>query len=176
MSRDELRESFFVECEDLLEVLDAGLSEVDDGNADDETINAVFRAVHSIKGGAGAFALEDLVSFAHLFETVLDEVRSARLALDRELIALFLRSSDMLSDLVAAAQSGTPPNAEAIARNCDELKIHVPDDAEEEEDYEPMALDLDLDLDLGPIDLSPRSAPTKSGSFQAGNSMPAATR
>ena len=118
MSRDELRESFFLECEDLLEVLDTGLNCIAEGQGDDETVNSVFRAVHSIKGGAGAFALDELVSFAHLFETVLDEVRSKSLALERGLIALFLRSSDMLADLVAAAQTGSGSDPVAIERTC----------------------------------------------------------
>ncbi len=151
MSRDELRESFFLECEDLLEVLDTGLNEISDGSADDETINSVFRAVHSIKGGAGAFALDELVAFAHLFETVLDDVRSEKLALDRELIALFLRSLDMLSDLVAASQTGSGSDPDAIERTCQELRVYVTEEEEEEEDYEPMAISLDLDLE--PIEL-----------------------
>ena len=60
----EIRASFFIECEELLEALQDGLQQMDDGSDDPETINIVFRAVHSIKGGAGAFGLEDLVRFA----------------------------------------------------------------------------------------------------------------
>jgi HPt (histidine-containing phosphotransfer) domain-containing protein len=73
-------EAFFEECEDLLVALTEGLGEMRDGQADNETVNAVFRSVHSIKGAAGAFALDELVGFAHKFETVLDEMRSQRLA------------------------------------------------------------------------------------------------
>ena len=79
----EIRETFFLECDDLLEALEADLNTMNDGEGDDETVNAVFRAVHSIKGGAGAFALEDLVRFAHKFETTLDEVRAGRLEIGR---------------------------------------------------------------------------------------------
>jgi len=61
----EIRASFFIECEELLEALQDGLQIMDDGEDDSETINIVFRAVHSIKGGAGAFGLEALVRFAH---------------------------------------------------------------------------------------------------------------
>jgi two-component system chemotaxis sensor kinase CheA len=77
----EIRASFFVECEELLESLQDALGEMDEGQHDNETINVVFRAVHSIKGGAGAFGLDALVSFAHRYETVLDELRSGRLAI-----------------------------------------------------------------------------------------------
>lgn len=153
MSRDELRESFFLECEDLLEVLDTGLNEISNETNDPETINAVFRAVHSIKGGAGAFALDELVEFAHLFETVLDEVHSGRLEIDRDLINLFLRSSDTLCDIVAAARSGGKSDREVIDKVIEDLGAYVPGvEEEEEEEFVPLALDLDLDLAL--IDLS----------------------
>lgn len=78
---DEIRETFFLECEDLLQDLETGLTAIRDGDRDPEKVNSVFRAVHSIKGGAGAFALNDLVRFAHKFETTLDEVRAGRLEL-----------------------------------------------------------------------------------------------
>jgi len=60
----EIRASFFIECEELLEALQDGLQTMADGAGDAETINIVFRAAHSIKGGAGAFGLEELVSFS----------------------------------------------------------------------------------------------------------------
>jgi two-component system chemotaxis sensor kinase CheA len=78
------------------------------GDNDPEIVNAVFRAVHSIKGGAGAFGLEELVSFAHVFETALDEMRAGRLAMSTPAVKLMLRASDMLSDHVSAAQGQTP--------------------------------------------------------------------
>ncbi|TNE93595.1 MAG: chemotaxis protein CheA, partial [Rhodobacteraceae bacterium] len=74
----EIKASFFIECDELLESLQDALTEIEEGAHDGETINIVFRAVHSIKGGAGAFGLEALVAFAHRYETVMDEVRSGR--------------------------------------------------------------------------------------------------
>ena len=64
----------------------------------------MFRAVHSIKGGAGAFKLTALVGFAHVFETALDRVRSGELAPDVDVMKLFLRAADALSDLVTASR------------------------------------------------------------------------
>ena len=61
----EFRASFFIECEELLEALQDGLEAMSDGDTDSETINIVFRAVHSIKGGAGAFGMDQLVGLAH---------------------------------------------------------------------------------------------------------------
>ena len=73
-----IKVTFFQECEEQLSELEAGLLAMEQGETDSETVNAVFRAVHSIKGGAGAFSLEPLVRFAHVFETTLDDVRAAR--------------------------------------------------------------------------------------------------
>ncbi len=81
-----IRETFFQECEEQLAELESGLLAMEGGDQDPETLNAVFRAVHSIKGGAGAFSLEALIRFAHVFETALDEMRSGRLAATPELM------------------------------------------------------------------------------------------
>ena len=84
-----IRASFFEECEELVESLHDALQLMEQGSGDAETVNVVFRAVHSIKGGAGAFGLNDLVDFAHRFDTVLDDLRSGRLVPDAEAIRLF---------------------------------------------------------------------------------------
>ncbi|WP_031554746.1 chemotaxis protein CheA [Parvularcula oceani] len=106
---EEIRQTFFTECEELLEALEAGLLSIHDGTHDEETVNVVFRAVHSIKGGAGAFELDALVRFAHGFETTLDEVRSGRLEPGEDVVATLLRSADVLSDLFAAYRDGAVP-------------------------------------------------------------------
>jgi len=100
-----IRDTFFEECEDLLEALAEGLAAMAGGARDTDTVNAVFRAVHSVKGGAGAFALTDLVAFAHRFETVLDGVRSGTLDLTPEVMHTMQRSADHLADLVEAARN-----------------------------------------------------------------------
>jgi len=103
---EQIKVTFFQECQELLADLEAGLMALEAGEADGDTINAVFRAVHSVKGGAGAFGMEDLVHFAHVFETTLDDTRAGRLVADDEVIKVMLRASDMLADHVAAAQGG----------------------------------------------------------------------
>jgi two-component system chemotaxis sensor kinase CheA len=79
---------------------------MNDGETDSETVNAVFRAVHSIKGGAGAFGLDDLVAFAHVFETTLDCVRSNKLDPGPDVMKVMLKSADVLADLTNAARDG----------------------------------------------------------------------
>lgn len=118
---DDIRQTFFQECDDLLETLDDGLRLVADtldagDGIESETVNAVFRAVHSIKGGAAAFALDNLVRFAHGFETTLDDVRSHRLELTVDVLTVFLRAADQLADLVSAAREGRDPAMEVAAQ------------------------------------------------------------
>jgi two-component system, chemotaxis family, sensor kinase CheA len=146
----EIRLTFFQECEEQLAALENGLIAMQEGQADAETVNAVFRAVHSIKGGAGAFKLNALVSFAHVFETALDRVRSGSLAPDPEVVKLFLRAADALSDLVGASRDGTPADDachRAIADEFDALMGGAPT-AEEDDfaglDFSPTATVFDL--------------------------------
>ncbi|MEP3439230.1 MAG: chemotaxis protein CheA [Hoeflea sp.] len=106
MDMNEIKEIFFQECEEQLAELESGLLRINDGDSDPETVNAVFRAVHSIKGGAGAFGLDDLVAFAHVFETTLDCVRSNKLRTSPELLKVMLKSADVLTDLTAASRDG----------------------------------------------------------------------
>ncbi len=157
----EIRASFFVECEELLESLQDGLQAMDDGVSDAETVNMVFRAVHSIKGGAGAFGLDTLVAFAHKFETAMDEVRGGRLVPNAEVLKLFFHGSDILGDLVRESRDGLDHDEALYAPVLAELEGLVgpnPDDAEDAaaaESFEPTP--LSLDLDFGDDDFSPEA-------------------
>lgn len=152
---DDIRQTFFQECDDLLEALDDGLREVTEaldggGVEDSETVNAVFRAVHSIKGGAAAFGLEELVRFAHRFETALDDVRSRRMVLTMEVLTVFLRAADQLAELVSAARDDRPTSAEAAGQIISRLEAlstvapTPPPQAEAKDllEFAPMALDF----------------------------------
>jgi two-component system chemotaxis sensor kinase CheA len=141
-----LLDTFFEECTDLLEALDEGLGQITDGERDPEVINAVFRAVHSIKGGAGAFGLSDLVGFAHTFETVFDEVRSLKLELDDKLIPVLVRAADHLVELVEAARSGEDADDETRTAILAELESYLEDTGDEDVEFEPMGLAISLDL------------------------------
>ncbi|KQZ30826.1 chemotaxis protein CheA [Caulobacter sp. Root1472] len=117
-----IKVTFFQECEELLADLEGGLLAMQDGNDDGDTVNAVFRAVHSIKGGAGAFGLEPLVRFAHVFETLLDALRSNEIPGTPDLTALLLRASDVLADHVSAARGLGVVDMDASAAMAAELK------------------------------------------------------
>lgn len=120
-----IRETFFQECEEQLAALEAGLLAMEAGDTDPETVNAVFRAVHSVKGGAGAFGLDALVRFAHVFETTLDSVRADRLAPNATLLKLMLRSADALSDLIRAARDNLATDEERYRLLAAELSEFV---------------------------------------------------
>ena len=104
---DHLKTTYFDECAELIDAAYTHLAAIAEGRVDDDTVNAVFRAFHSIKGGGGAFGFDRLVAFAHELETVLDLLRDGRLALAPPVGGLLLRSTDVLSDLVGATRDGT---------------------------------------------------------------------
>ncbi|MEL6639800.1 MAG: chemotaxis protein CheA [Pseudomonadota bacterium] len=145
MTDSAILDAFFEECEDLLVALSDGLEDMREGRADSETVNAVFRAVHSIKGAAGAFSLEDLVGFAHTFETVLDEVRSDKLTADDDLLRVLQRAGDILANLVDAARDDIPADRDQVDPVIEELQSFLGTEAAAEEEFVFEALSLSFD-------------------------------
>ena len=117
-----IKQTFFQECEEQLVELESGLLALDNGTSEPDTINAVFRAVHSIKGGAGAFGLEQLVRFAHTFETSLDLVRSGKITATRSILKTMLTAADTLADLVRSAREGSHADDAEITRMVQQLE------------------------------------------------------
>ncbi|MGJ5619138.1 chemotaxis protein CheA [Sulfitobacter sp. MF3-043] len=148
----EIRASFFIECDDLIEALQDGLQTIEEGQNDSETINVVFRAVHSVKGGAGAFGLDALVRFAHSFETVLDHVRSGHLQVDPSTLKLFYQAADHLTDLVLASRDSTSfpvAQTETLVAKLEGLLgngVTAEPLNGDAIDFQPMPLSLDLSL------------------------------
>jgi len=147
---DEFREMFFQESEELLEAMHDGFEHMVAETDDDETIHAVFRAVHSIKGGAGAFGLDDLVSFAHHFETALEKIRSGAVQNDASTLSLFQRCGDQLADLVTAARKDMPADpatSQTLRAELDDVIGHIPEPEEAEVvQFEPLVLEI-LEID-----------------------------
>ena len=110
-----IKQTFFQECEEQLSDLEGGLLQIADGNTDAELVNAVFRSVHSIKGGAAAFGFDDLVEFVHIFETTLDLLRQNALEPTPAVTKTLLRAADVLSDLVLAVREGRPATGPEVA-------------------------------------------------------------
>ncbi|MBA4007575.1 MAG: chemotaxis protein CheA [Erythrobacter sp.] len=118
MTEDDIKQIFFVECEESLEAAETGLAACREGTHDSETINAIFRAVHSIKGGAGAFGHTALAAYTHGFENLLGDVREGKVPLEPALVDLLLLALDCLRDHVEAARGGgaPPDDTDLLAR------------------------------------------------------------
>ena len=117
MDLDAIQQMFFQESEEGLQALESCFATCREGGDDAETINTIFRAVHSIKGGAGAFGHEHLQTFAHHYESVLDQLRSGGLTMTPALLDVLVAAFDTLTDHVAAAQGerSTPDDSAVLA-------------------------------------------------------------
>lgn len=108
---DQAQQTFIVEAREQLQAMEESLLHLETDPDDDDAIGAIFRAAHTIKGSAGLFGLEPIVSFTHIVEDVLDRLRNGSVEVDAGLIAVLLKSSDHMLELinVAANQGGTLP-------------------------------------------------------------------
>ena len=109
--------AFFEESREGLDAMESGLLSLESGGAgaDPETINVIFRAAHSIKGGAATFGFTSVTDLTHLLETLLDEARAGRRTLDQAATGALLASVDVLRGLLAACEHGSPIDANALA-------------------------------------------------------------
>src|SRR5690554_2171348 len=115
-------DTFFEEAEELLADMERYLLELDVDEPDGEQLNAIFRAAHSIKGGAGTFGFDVLQKTTHLFENLLDYARKGELELRRDLVDIFLETKDMLSDQLNAYRNGDKPDQDAFEYICATLQ------------------------------------------------------
>lgn len=100
MNLDDALQTFIVESFELLQQMEDALLHIEQAPDDPDTINAIFRAAHTIKGSAGLFGLDEIVAFTHVAESVLDRVRDKQLRFTEELTALFLQVCDHIGVLV----------------------------------------------------------------------------
>ncbi|MCM1129918.1 MAG: chemotaxis protein CheA [Oxalobacter formigenes] len=98
---------FFDETEELLAEKERLLLGIDLDNPDAEDIDAIFRAAHSIKGGAATFGLTDIAEVTHVMESLLDEIRKGHMKLTSEHVEVFLMAKDVLKMLRDGHQYGT---------------------------------------------------------------------
>ena len=118
MKKDSARDAVVQEARELLVAMEAALLQIEMEGPSRDSINAIFRAAHTIKGSAGLFAFDSIVQFTHQVEHVLDLVREERLPLNAPMMSLLLQCGDYVSDLVDAIernQEAEEPNAERRA-------------------------------------------------------------
>lgn len=107
--------TFFEESREGLDAMEAGLLALESGQQDPEIINSVFRAAHSIKGGAGTFGFDAIAALTHVLETLLDELRAGKRALEATAVDAMLSSVDVLRALLREAEHGQPADPQAVA-------------------------------------------------------------
>jgi two-component system chemotaxis sensor kinase CheA len=100
MDMDDALQTFIAESRELLESMEQCLLNIEQTPDDVEIINAIFRTAHTIKGSAGLFGLDYIVSFTHIAESVLDRLRNGEISIDADLVALLLTTGDHISTLV----------------------------------------------------------------------------
>ncbi|MFC7287053.1 chemotaxis protein CheA [Herminiimonas glaciei] len=106
---------FFDETEELLAEMEKLLLAVDVSAPDEEDLNAIFRAAHSIKGGAATFGITDLTEVTHVLETLLDRIRKGEMALMAEHVDAFLSAKDVLKMQLDGHRLHTPVDLDAVA-------------------------------------------------------------
>jgi len=99
---DEELEIFLEDCDDQLQMMENALVEMQNSGADDNSIGAIFRAMHTIKGSAGMFGFNEIVTFAHAGENLLDCAREGTVTITEEMVSLFLLCKDYVEKLINA--------------------------------------------------------------------------
>ncbi|KAF1693968.1 chemotaxis protein CheA [Pseudoxanthomonas daejeonensis] len=107
--------TYFEESREGLDAMEAGLLALEGGSLDPEVVNSVFRAAHSIKGGAATFGFDKMTALTHVLETLLDEIRSGKRALAASAVDAMLGSVDVLRALLAESEHGKPADPVAVA-------------------------------------------------------------
>ena len=116
-------QTFFDESFEGLEAMEAGLLGLDVGAADEETVNTIFRAAHSIKGGSATFGFSAVAEFTHIMETLLDEMRAGERMVTEPSVDLLLVSVDCLREMLTAVQSETDIDTDRVGAVQKDLEV-----------------------------------------------------
>ncbi|MDD5240693.1 MAG: chemotaxis protein CheA [Sulfuricella sp.] len=114
MNLDNALQTFFVESHELLQAMEDALLDIEHSDDPVESVNAIFRAAHTIKGSAGLFGLDGIVAFTHVMESVLDKVRGNDLAIDDGMVALLLSCGDHIKVLLNSLVDGQEQSDPAV--------------------------------------------------------------
>ena len=122
MDISDFYQTFFDEADELLADMEQHLLDLVPEAPDSEQLNAIFRAAHSIKGGAGTFGFTILQETTHLMENLLDEARRGEMQLNTDIINLFLETKDIMQEQLDAYKSSREPDAESFTYICAALR------------------------------------------------------
>ena len=112
---EQFKTTFIEESLEGLDGMEAALLDLDTGAADSELVNTIFRAAHSITGGAATFGFTDIAEFTHVAETLLDQVRAGERDVTQEIVDALLKSVDYLREMLDAGQNPNSGDAEVGA-------------------------------------------------------------
>jgi two-component system chemotaxis sensor kinase CheA len=122
MDISDFYQTFFDEADELLADMEQHLLALNPQVPEKELMNAIFRSAHSIKGGAGTFGFTVLQETTHLLENLLDEARTGELALNADIINLFLETKDIMHDQLEAYKSSQEPDSASFEYICQALR------------------------------------------------------
>lgn len=115
-------QTFFDEADELLAQMEQLLLNLDIAHPDPEDLAAIFRAAHSIKGGAATFGFTALTETTHILESLLDRARNNELVLRKDMIDTFLETKDVLSGQLADYRASAEPDAAVAPRDLREAR------------------------------------------------------
>ena len=122
---DEITSVFVTESREQLVAMESALLQLENAPEDADTLNAVFRSAHTIKGGAGVVECDFIVAFTHVVESALDRLRNHEIAVDADLIAVLLASSDHIGNLLTVLESGVEAPDPDLAAEGDALLTRI---------------------------------------------------
>ena len=122
MDISDFYQTFFDEADELLADMEQHLLDLTPEAPDAEQLNAIFRAAHSIKGGAGTFGFSLLQETTHLMENLLDEARRGEMQLSSDIINLFLETKDIMQEQLDAYKASEEPDAASFQYICQALR------------------------------------------------------
>ena len=122
MDISDFYQTFFDEADELLADMEQHLLDLVPEAPDSEQLNAIFRAAHSIKGGAGTFGFSVLQETTHLMENLLDDARRGEMQLNTDIINLFLETKDIMQEQLDAYKSSQEPDAASFEYICHALR------------------------------------------------------
>ena len=111
---NQFNQVFFEECAEHLNEMEQILLSLTDDGPDEEQLNAIFRAAHSIKGGAGIFGFQDMTVVTHVLESLLDRMRNHEIQFCKAMVDLFLEAGDVISMQLAGHRDGSTVNQESV--------------------------------------------------------------
>ncbi len=128
MQDDSNRQAYLEEAQDLLSELESALLELEERPSDQDLVDRVFRAMHTIKGSGAMFGFDDVAHFTHDVETVFDQVRVGRIALTKDLLSLTLACRDRIQDILFGAGQGQDVDTAKSGELLTKMRSYLPDE------------------------------------------------